>query len=791
MAGGRGGPRRNKTQQKQWLTDKREARPAAETSIEAEGSKPSQTGDDANVDREDWYCEKCVDTAGNKFVNFGSKRACFKCHVEKGMCFHSIVEHPRMDVLCADAQAAQPPRAGGCTADFKAYYEAQQLFPASSDPGNEYETLWTTLRSPLPTTIVVETSLPSAMLIEARLISDGWCRRQEFDRSGMSVWEMPGRQYSSTKSIKSWAERENRRGSLVFQELVSLVPALLLDPSPDHLCLDLCAAPGNKSVQLIKAIEKGGTAATGAVVSGELDAHRCCIVLQRVLAKARSTASAGVFANAQHFPALYNESIGEKLPFSRILVDVPCSGDGTARKNMQVWHAWRRRESLELFSKQRNILLRALYLLPPGGRCVYSTCSMNPLENEAVVISALRRWNRDEKHDAHVELVDASVACAAVCDLKCDRGLSTWKVPSPERFGPIFSSWADVPEELRLVIGKAARSKTGPPACKYPLRQEMFPEGEEADAGSVSPELMQNCARFVPQRGDTGGFFVAVFEKSTTMNVEKEKTPFPATVGKKGQLAMHGRAHPLLAASWKRVARDDQAWLDLVEFYGIDAAWAEDHLNRGLLFWQILSGQISRLSVVSPGVARIFDATPGDRKELPWVRLGTFMFEQLPRGFLIGVMKNRWQVDLESANTAATIVSRRVIKLPAKDILALLRAENRQLKVTENRFVESRALQAAIDEGGLAHLVNGERQHVCGGVLVGLQSKQSEQSDNTAINEVWLPAVLAPMTFRLLVCSVETAALVELLQESDASGRSVQCASCWIGVQRLLGVSPA
>merc|ERR1719424_615631 len=77
------------------------------------------------------------------------------------------------------------------------------------------------------------------------------------------------------------------------------------------------------------------------------------------------------------------------LRFDRILCDVPCSGDGTLRKAPDLWRRWSDGLGLGVHRMQFNVLTRGLQMLVPGGRLVYSTCSMNPIEDEAVVANAL------------------------------------------------------------------------------------------------------------------------------------------------------------------------------------------------------------------------------------------------------------------------------------------------------------------------------------------------------------------------------------------------------------------
>lgn len=81
------------------------------------------------------------------------------------------------------------------------------------------------------------------------------------------------------------------------------------------------------------------------------------------------------------------------MQFDRVLADVPCTGDGTIRKNKGIWKSWTPLQSISLHRLQISILTRGIELLKTGGRIVYSTCSLNPVENEAVVASLLNRYS--------------------------------------------------------------------------------------------------------------------------------------------------------------------------------------------------------------------------------------------------------------------------------------------------------------------------------------------------------------------------------------------------------------
>ena len=76
---------------------------------------------------------------------------------------------------------------------------------------------------------------------------------------------------------------------------------------------------------------------------------------------------------------------GSVVQYDRILCDVPCSGDGTIRKASDIWRRWSPISGNGIHALQLRIALQSATLLKVGGRMVYSTCSFNPVEDEAVV----------------------------------------------------------------------------------------------------------------------------------------------------------------------------------------------------------------------------------------------------------------------------------------------------------------------------------------------------------------------------------------------------------------------
>jgi 16S rRNA (cytosine967-C5)-methyltransferase len=152
----------------------------------------------------------------------------------------------------------------------------------------------------------------------------------------------------------------------------SIVP--LLDLHPEHTLLDLCAAPGNKTAQ---ATQLGARAIA------------CDIHLHRLKQMRDLNCPLVVLDGAQPLPF--------RTKFDRILVDAPCSGTGTLGRNPEI--KWRLKPSdlFHLHSKQVALLRQALEHLCPGGRLVYSTCSLEMEENELVIQEIPGDWQITER----------------------------------------------------------------------------------------------------------------------------------------------------------------------------------------------------------------------------------------------------------------------------------------------------------------------------------------------------------------------------------------------------------
>lgn len=351
------------------------------------------------------------------------------------------------------------------------------------------------------------------------------------------------RKFAPFSAFQKFLVSETAVGNISRQEAVSMIPPLLLDVQPGHTVLDLCAAPGSKSAQLVEMVHAGEESrtrkarkesdkpaavdgaseaidpadeeleandwsddgrATGLLVANDVNYTRAQMLVHQVK-RLNSPNLVVMNHDATMFPSI--ELPGEPataggkpkskwLKFDRILADVPCSGDGTCRKNPNIWKDWIPGNGLGLYITQVRILVRSLQMLKVGGRVVYSTCSMNPVENEAVIASAIDRCGGSER----VKLIDCSTQLPK---LVRSHGLTDWKVMDKE--GRIWNSWSDV-EDAKATKFEASLERIVP--GMFPPTSEKLP--------------LDRCMRVYPHQQDTGGFFITVLEKLSEIKAKPE-----------------------------------------------------------------------------------------------------------------------------------------------------------------------------------------------------------------------------------------------------------------------------
>jgi NOL1/NOP2/sun family putative RNA methylase len=174
-------------------------------------------------------------------------------------------------------------------------------------------------------------------------------------------------------------------GWLHGQEEVSVIPGLVCDPEPGERVLDCCAAPGSKTTHLAALMDDRGLMVAndsnlGRIAALRSNAERCGLTNVAVTKQDARNLSLKPFG-------------GER--FDRALVDVPCSCEGTVRKNPDALDDWSLDHVEGIAGVQTGILSRAVETTREGGVVVYSTCTFAPEENEAVLDRVLAEYDVD------------------------------------------------------------------------------------------------------------------------------------------------------------------------------------------------------------------------------------------------------------------------------------------------------------------------------------------------------------------------------------------------------------
>lgn len=172
------------------------------------------------------------------------------------------------------------------------------------------------------------------------------------------------------------------RGEIYLQDEASQLVAQALEPHAGHRILDLCAAPGSKTTQIADM-----SLDSAVVVASDLHEHRLRTVNQT--ARLHGLKSIHCIALNGLGPLPLVES-----SFDRVLVDAPCSGTGTLRHNPEIRWRITPGDIQDLSARQRRLLFNASRAVRPGGWLIYSTCSVEPDENEEVGLKFLENNER-------------------------------------------------------------------------------------------------------------------------------------------------------------------------------------------------------------------------------------------------------------------------------------------------------------------------------------------------------------------------------------------------------------
>ena len=212
----------------------------------------------------------------------------------------------------------------------RAYY-----FSVLELPESDFNQFWSILQQQLPVTFRINPLCHNYQNLINDFQSQGFLSSLLSSESSINispikwypsslVWQINSnrselRKQENIKKFHSFLQKANDSGLITRQELVSMIPPLVLQASSGEKILDMCAAPGSKTAQLIELMH-----GQGLVVANDVDTNRAYMLIHQLH---RSNTSSMVVVNhqAQNFPKI-------DYLFDKVLCDVPCSGDGAIRK---------------------------------------------------------------------------------------------------------------------------------------------------------------------------------------------------------------------------------------------------------------------------------------------------------------------------------------------------------------------------------------------------------------------------------------------------------------------------
>lgn len=203
---------------------------------------------------------------------------------------------------------------------------------------------------------------------------------------------------------------EHLLGYYYIQEVCSMMSVIALDPKPYEFVLDLCASPGSKTTQIAAKMQN-----TGTLVANDIKIDRIAILASNL---ERAGVSNAIITKNDSV-SLCQRLQKEGMKFDRILLDAPCSGEGTLRSSPKTFQMWNPKVVNNLSRQQKKMIAFALKCLKVGGTLVYSTCTHAPEEDESVLDFASKNF------PVKIEQV--------TLPLKCRPGVTSW---NNEKFNP-------------------------------------------------------------------------------------------------------------------------------------------------------------------------------------------------------------------------------------------------------------------------------------------------------------------------------------------------------------------
>ena len=484
------------------------------------------------------------------------------------------------------------------------------------------------------------------------------------------------------QKLHKYLLRANECGFITRQELVSMLPPLFLDIKSTDLVLDVCAAPGSKTSQIVEFITGMGKEQSripeGGVMANEIDFQRAYILAHQ-LKRLNSPSMAVINHDAQFLPSIYDESINSydnKVYFDKILVDVPCSGDGALRKLPGRWRYWSVHDAIHLHKTQVKILMRAIKLAKVGGLIVYSTCSLNAIENEAVVAEIISRANSNQ--EGSLELVDIT---KRLDGFKMREGLNQWKFILPKRNNVtpnngkspgttgskqddhnngMFESFNTYEEFLSTYSAHPKLSKN--------VSKSMFSNDPYYLTHHVH---LDRTARILPHDNNSGGFYFALIKKNGYVHFWEDKAeanvPKPNTIENPERAVKFEDIKEKRPKSTYRLAKTkDLAVIKTVAPDIIEELRDQYGLNDSFPFDQLITiaEQGKRLQLISKRIKGFIDANT--KNLINFVNVGTSVFVRNKSG------GDFWRLSQDGIRLVRPYMSKNIIQISKEFFLYLI-----------------------------------------------------------------------------------------------------------------------
>ena len=402
------------------------------------------------------------------------------------------------------------------------------------------------------------------------------------------VYDCEDSLYHSNQEYVDFTRTLHSGGILSFQEIVSIIPVIILNPLPCESVIDLCASPGSKSLQILdftvknwQYIKISDVLKNSIVILNEKDKKKASQILPSRLKRYGAPNALICNGDASNFPFMHNLKDADlnntALLFDKILCDVPCSGDGTIRKCSSIINTWSDNYIKKLTPLQYKILKRGYQLLKSEGLLVYSTCSLNILENENVIDTFLTEFPDAELVNVNKILLEKSIK--------------------------INSKGSYLSDSLSY----------------------------------KNKNLFNYTLRIFPHHNNTGGFFIAAFKKKCI------KSFIPKISENKFSIWKNIKTYRILDIE------TDTEWNIIMAHFGIKKDLFLDSSSFSLYYHVKSSGKINRIFLCTKKVhSYIFITSLYRSPGIELVSAGVRFFEKYADDFLTNI-HCRWRVSGESA----------------------------------------------------------------------------------------------------------------------------------------------